>query len=371
MSTVSDKQWLRSIGVVTGSADKARAHDLTNNFEIASSTDDLGTINDRRAAVDLDANDQDHQTAPDLDTDGPTPADRDDFDVDDLDADPADIQKPPMRTQSSPDSGDDDGGAPRRPRRFTPWVAGTFGGVVALATVLTTVGASLLGSPDPARPPQPVKTSVVAHPSAPAPTPSGIPESVDQPLPFTASADCPAGSTTAQSVADPDKPTPWICVRHTDGQPLSITLGPAGMERSYVITAVSIVPGDTVPAQATPTDPWLQHRVVTRLQWQFNDTANTVLTQNTGNVHGDATLPVPRINASKITVIIQQTSRPPATTATTTPTAQAGPFGDILDSPAPASTPDPTPTGGNPQQPDPSDTTFAVTSIKIIGHRAL
>lgn len=365
MSRVSDQQWLRSIGVVTGSTDKTKPHDVSVDSETPLSADDLENINDRRAVVDLHSNDQNHQVTPERATGDPVPADDD---VDDLDVDSAHIE---YSSTLSRHRTNNDGAEPKRPRRFTPWVAGAFGGAVVLGTMLTTMGASLLSSPDPAAPPQPVKTSVAAHPTAPAPTPSDIPESADQPLPFTASADCPAGSTTAQSVADPDKPSPWICIRHTDGQPLSIMLGPAGMERSYVITAVSIVPGDTAPAPVTATDPWLQHRVVTRLQWQFNDTANTVLTQNTGNVHGEAVLSVPRINASKITVIIQETSRPPAITATSTLAVPGGPFADILGSPAPLSTPDPTPTAGDPQQSDPSDTTFAVTSIKIIGHRAL
>lgn len=266
--------------------------------------------------------------------------------------------------------GEDQVGGTRRSRRFTPWVAGAFAATVATAVLVTAVGTNLLGSSDPAPVTQPGKSSTAAHPVAAAPPPSTAAEAADQPLPFTAAADCPAGSTTAQSLADPDKPTPWICIRHTDGQPLSITLGPAGMERSYVITAVSIVPGDTTAAQGSTTEPWLNHRVVTRLQWQFNDVANTVLTQSTGNIHGEAVLPVPRVNASKITVLIQETSRPTATVGSSPTSGPPGLFDGILTPQAPAGTSEPVP-ASDPQQPDPSDTTFAVTSIKIIGHRAL
>ncbi|WP_225601256.1 hypothetical protein [Mycobacterium avium] len=160
-------------------------------------------------------------------------------------------------------------------------------------------------------------------------------------------------------------------MRHTDGQPLYITLGPAGIERAYVVTAVSIVPGDTAPAQGSGGDPWLQHRVVTLLQWQFNDTAHTVVDQDTGNVHGEAVKPIPGISASKITVIIRHTSRPVAPTPTSSPAPDGGPFGGILGGPAPTTSPDPTgPLGSGPDS-DPSDATFAVSSIKIIGHQAV
>lgn len=134
--------------------------------------------------------------------------------------------------------------AERRTRRFTPWVLGAFAGVVLLATVITTLGVTLSGpdNPSPSLRQHAVKSGPApTMAAAPAPTPA---DGGDHPLPFTASADCPAGaSTSAKSIADPDKPSPWICVRHTDGQPLYITLGPAGIERAYVITAVSIVPG--------------------------------------------------------------------------------------------------------------------------------
>nr|VTP03861.1 hypothetical protein BIN_B_05283 [Mycobacterium riyadhense] len=369
MSTRVNDEWLHDIGVLRACADAVGTTDA-HNPEIAGPAEDLGMINNHRdaaAAVNLDANDDGAYGAAYLDAHDPGASGHEATNDGGAETDEHSQQAQDCPTLDQPS---DDGDAePKRPRRFTPWVAGVFGGAVALATVLTTAGVSLLGARDAAPPPQPVKASLAPHPVAPPPaTPSALAESADQPLPFTASADCPPGSTTAQSVADPDKPTPWICIRHTDGQPLSITLGPAGMERSYVITAVSIVPGDITPAQGTATEPWLRHRVVTRLQWQFNDTANTVLTQNTGNIHGEAVLPVPRVNASKITVIIQETSRPPASTATSTPPGgHGGIFEDIL-APPPA---DPTLPTADPGQFDPSDTTFAVTSIKIIGHRAL
>lgn len=250
-------------------------------------------------------------------------------------------------------------------RRFTPWIAVTFGATAVLATIVT-AAAGVLTSPD-ARPPQPPRISTVARPPLPVPPTSATPVSTDAPIPFTASADCPPGSTAAQSLADPQARTPWICVRPVDGQVLMIDLG-----RTYVITAVSIVPGAVKGGNDDQSDPWLQHRVVSRVQWQFNDTDKTIKTQNTGNAHGEAIMAVPNVPASAITVIIQETSRPPLAAPTTTPMPSgqdnilAPVFGVPLspDQQAPQ-------LPGQPQSDDPSDGTFAVSSIKIIGHKAI
>jgi hypothetical protein len=345
MSTVSDQQWLRQIGVnVTADTDT----DTDTDSEDESVSDD---------AVELDDD-------PDTETDD-GPYEFEDTATDDAReplSDPA-----PARPVDDGDD-DDDGDTNVRPRRYTPWVLGAFGGVAVVATIATALGVMLSG---PDAPPTPV------HPSRPAPAPSlaaapttASPDTEDRPLPFTARSDCAGGSTSANSIADPDHPSPWICVRHTDGQPLYITLGPAGIEHSYVITAVCIVPGDTAPAQGSGGDPWLQHRVVSLLTWRFNDVANTGIPQTTGDVHGEACQPVSNISASKITVIIRQTTRPVAPTPTPTSAPDSGPFSGILGGP-PGSPTDPSSTGqGTSQDRDPSDGTFAVSGIKIIGHKA-
>lgn len=357
-----DEEWLDRINAPQAAPNPGSAKPSDRSRPPSSTAADAGVNQPRLGTVvDVDSDDEDQDKAPEpvkKQVSPPVPIGPAD------DADPDDDSQTP----------DDDDADEPKVRRFTPWVAAAFGTVAVSGVLITAVGASMWGPSDPPTPTQSARTSIVAHPVSPAPPSSSVqPEAADHPLPFTAAADCPAGSTTAQSVADPDKPTPWICIRNTDGQPLTITLGPSGMERSYVITAVSIVPGDITPAQGSATEPWLQHRVVTRLQWQFNDTAGTVLSQSTGNIHGEAVLPVPRINASRITVLIQETSRPPAQTAPTE-NPQAAPsgqiFSDILGPPASGGQPQPSlPVGDG--QPDPSDTTFAVTSIKIIGHQAL
>jgi len=254
-------------------------------------------------------------------------------------------------------------------RRFTPWVLAAFGAATALATVVTLV-ITLANSPStessaaPTVATAPVRVVEVAPPSPPP--------NLDGPLPFTASSDCAPGSTSAQSVADPNSTTAWVCLRSVDGQVLEIDLG-----RAFVITAVSIVPGavnktDTNPDQP---DPWLQHRVVSRVAWHFNDTDRTVKNQTTGNVRGEAVEAIrPGVLASKVTLIIQETSRPPAIAPTGSPPPPGvGPsiLGDIL-----GGNQDTTPAlvpafpGAKPPR-DPADGTFAVSSIKIIGHKAV
>jgi hypothetical protein len=344
MSSVSDQQWLRQIGV-----------------DVAGDSNDVDA---RVSAIPVDLDDASAETDDEAE----------EFDDVDAENDAEPVSEPPadrVATDVVDDDGVDGGeldGTDVRPRRYTPWVLGAFAGVAVVATVATALGVVLSG-PD-AAPPR-------VHPSRPAPAPTlaaapttAAPDTEDRPLPFTARADCAGGSTSANSVADPERPSPWICVRHTDGQPLYITLGPAGIEHSYVITAVSIIPGDTAPAQGSGGDPWLQHRVVSLLTWRFNDVANTGIDQTTGDVHGEAVQPVPNISASKITVIIRQTSRPVAATPAPTSTPDQGPFSGILGGPAGAPNGPAANESGTSQDRDPSDGTFAVSGIKIIGHKA-
>jgi hypothetical protein len=145
-----------------------------------------------------------------------------------------------------------------------------------------------------------------------------------------------------------------------------------------VITAVSITPG-WVGADPSGADQWHQHRVLTRVQWSFNDNPPTVVPQDTGSVHGEATKPMPahRVLASRIIVLVQETARAPAdpTPTTSSPVPGGGGlFGDVLGPPIPA---EPAPTSATAVLPglpsdqshtDPADNTFAVSSIKVFGH---
>jgi len=249
-------------------------------------------------------------------------------------------------------------------------VAAGFVGTAVLATVVTLIAGSLASRDEPAPPPTPTSH---ARAPLPPPPPSVPPAAVDGPLRFTATSDCDRlpGSTSAQLLADPQSSVPWICASQIPGQVLKIYL-----DQPYIITAVSIVPGAVNKTNPTDDgDAWLRHRVVTRLQWQFNDRANTIKSQKTGDVHGEAVEPIPNTLASEITVIIQETSRPPKVAApTTTPTPAPGSdgiLGPILGSNGPQQDPaDEAPLlPGQVERPDPSDGTFAVSSIQIMGHK--
>ena len=124
---------------------------------------------------------------------------------------------------------------------------------------------------------------------------------------------------------------------------------------------MSIIPGwpATDPAGA---DQWTAHRVVTRVQWILNEDATTVVTQDTGNIRGEAVQPLPNqgVLASKLTMIVLQTSRAPADPTTPTTPPGGGLLDDIL---GPATTPAP-----GAASTDPADATFAVAAIKILGH---
>jgi hypothetical protein len=226
---------------------------------------------------------------------------------------------------------------------------------------------------DPAHPAQPTtRLSVVAAPSST----TAAPDNQDATIPYTAtSVGCLPGSSAAQSVAGPDPTQAWVCVTGGNvGQYLVLNLG-----RSMVITAVSITPG-WVGADASGADQWHQHRVLTRVQWSFNDTPPTVVPQQTASVHGEAAKPMPNrgVLASRIIMLVQETGRAPAdTTPTTTPTpgGAGGILGEVLGPPAAPA--DPAPTTAAPALPglpadathtDPADNTFAVSSIKIFGH---
>ncbi|MCX2931727.1 hypothetical protein ORI20_15705 [Mycobacterium sp. CVI_P3] len=267
------------------------------------------------------------------------------------------------------DTGDDTAAARRR---FNPAVAAGFVGTAVLATVVTLIAGSVASRDEPAPPPTPTSH---ARPPLPPPPPSVPPAAVDGPLRFTATSDCDRlpGSTSAQLLADPQSSVPWICASQIPGQVLKIYL-----DQPYIITAVSIVPGAVNKMNPTDDgDAWLRHRVVTRLQWQFNDRANTIKSQKTGDVHGEAVEPIPSTLASEITVIIQETSRPPQVAApTTTPTSAPGSdgiLGPILGSNGPQHDPadEPPLLPGQAERPDPSDGTFAVSSIQIMGHKVI
>ncbi|MGY1994340.1 hypothetical protein [Mycolicibacterium fortuitum] len=252
-----------------------------------------------------------------------------------------------------------------RSRRFNPWVAGGFAAAAAVATIVTLVVATST-SRDPVPPPSP--PSPVAKPAPPPPV-SQTPQAVDGPLRFTATSSCDGlpGSTPAQLLADPNSDAPWVCATDTPGEYLTLVL-----DRPARVTAVAITPGAVLKGNAVnQADPWPQYRVVKRVQWSFDDPATTVKSQDTGLTHGEVRMAMPSVLTSVVTVLIQETSRPPrVATPTTAPAKPAN--GDLVGSilgsgpGVPATNDEALLPDDN--RADPSDGKFAISSIRLIGH---
>lgn len=311
----------------------------------------------------------------------PDPAQHSAADItDDTASSAADATPAPAHDATNPPL---DSAAPRRwldrwRGRFNLRIAGVMAAVTVLGTAATAAVTALDTAPAPPHPQAPTSRQRPSPPPQPASsTAFAADQNLDGPIPFMASSDCdPAGSTPAQSLANPNGDTPWLCVLHGPGQVLTLQLGPPGVPQAYVITGVSIIPGDIGPKGRRPTDPdpWLAHRVVTLLQYHFANPGNLFLDQNTFNTRGEVPMAVPHVLASTVTIIIRQTSRPP-TDPTPTPTGdQPNLAGGILGGPPPGARPAPgdqQPQHDEGNQSDPSDGTFAISSIKIIGHKAL
>jgi hypothetical protein len=237
------------------------------------------------------------------------------------------------------------------------------------------IAATLLTSRD-TPPPPPIPSPVPVLAPAPAtPTTPVTSLEADHVIAYTASATCPAGSTSAQALTDTTSDSAWVCVRGGQGAAVDGQVLRIDFPRSYVFFAVSVTPG-WVAKTPGGKDEWLQHRVVSRLQYMFNDTDRTIVTQDTANTHGPVTTALPKkVMASAVTVVILQTARPP-----TSPLPTAGPdalglpgFGDSLLGPdgtplssdATATT---EPQTVDEQDNDPVDATFAMSELKFLGH---
>jgi hypothetical protein len=243
-----------------------------------------------------------------------------------------------------------------------------------LAVAVAVVAGVLLHFRQPTDPPRPnLPVQAVAAAASPSVSPARLDQ--DQAVAFTASADCPAGSTSAQAITDATSDSAWVCVRGpasaaVDGQVLRLDLG-----RSYVLSAVSVTPG-WVAKTPGGREEWLQHRVASRLQYVFNDDDRTVVTQDTGNAHGPVTMPLPhKILASRVTVIVLQTARPPASPlpgAGSTAEPQPGFLDSVLGEGGAPVGPDVTQTEvpGVVAEPDgdPVDATFAISALQLFGH---
>jgi hypothetical protein len=243
--------------------------------------------------------------------------------------------------------------------------AALLGAVAVIVTALVTFS-------DTATAPSPRPTPSAAASAGAVPTTALKHADQDRVIAYTASANCPAGSTSAQSLTDTTSDSAWVCVRGTqgaavDGQVLRVDLG-----SSHVLSAVSITPG-WVAKTPGGKDEWLQHRVVNRLQYIFDDTDRTIFTQDTGNTHGPVTTPLPhKVLASRVTVVILRTARPPASPLPNVTEPALPGFSDSVLGPDGAPLPadstavtDPVPLE---ESTDPVDATFAISTLKFLGH---
>lgn len=155
-----------------------------------------------------------------------------------------------------------------------------------------------------------VADPAVAAPPSQSPAPAEQLAIGDRPLPYEYRRlrVVPGGvHTSAQTMAGADPQRICVCARrHRRSGGVDIDLS-----KTYVITAISLTPGWT-GQDASGAAQWSQHRVVTTVQYAFNDTERTLITQDTKNVHGEAVMPVQRVLASKVRMLIRQASRPPA-----------------------------------------------------------
>jgi hypothetical protein len=279
------------------------------------------------------------------------------------------------------------------------WAAVWLGsGVLVVAVLIVLVFVVVGGGPDPVAPPQHrAATPLVAA----APTTTNMTAlQQDLTVPFTARTDSctPEGGSTeqlaarsAQALTDTGSESAWVCGRGPqesllDGQILHVQFTCDASRPtsacSYMLNSVSVTPG-WVAKTAGGKDEWLQHRVVTRLQFNFFDGDQLVadpFSVDTHSIHGPvaATLPA-KILASRAEVIILHTERPPAAPLPTTSgpgrgpdVAELQPPGAPMDSvlgPATAEPADPTPAdpvGGATS--DPVDATFAMSQLQFLGH---
>ena len=213
--------------------------------------------------------------------------------------------------------------------------------------------------------------SDVSEPVAVAPSASSAAANrqADVPLRYTAEVEgCTAGSTSAQTMDGATPNSAFVCGRGEvgDGQKITIML-----PKTYVVTAIVITPG-WVGKDASGTEQWAQHRVVSTVQYTFNDSEHTLITQETQNVHGQASIAVHSVMASQVVMLIRQTARPPAQPAPTA--APSGGLGSILGDSAPTVAPPPQVGplfGESAPDSDPVDATFAISSFKVMGHEAI
>jgi hypothetical protein len=269
--------------------------------------------------------------------------------------------------------------------------------VLAVAVAIVAAFVMFGGGPDPVAPPQHHATATAV--AAAATTANLAVPQQDHAVPFTARTDScsPEGGSTGQltprspqALTDTGSDSAWVCGRGPqesllDGQILHVQFGCDAARPnsacSYMLNSVSVTPG-WVAKTPGGKEEWLQHRVVTRLQFNFfngNQLVADPFLVDTHSIHGPVPAPLPaKILASRVDVIVLHTERPPVSPLPTTAGGSRGPDvtglappGGLVDSvlgtaatepaaPAPAD-----PVGATS---DPVDATFAMSQMQFFGH---
>ncbi|WAJ47996.1 hypothetical protein OK015_28530 (plasmid) [Mycobacterium sp. Aquia_216] len=280
----------------------------------------------------------------------------------------------------------------RGAKRTAVWL-GCGAAVAAVLIVVAFVGFG--GGPAPVSPPQ-HRATIAAVAAAPT-TNVAVPQQ-DQAVPFTPwSTSCtPDGGAGDQLAArspvaltDAATDSAWVCGRgpqesRLDGQVLHVQFvcdpSRPNSACSYMLNSLSVTPGWVAKTQGGK-DEWLQHRVVTNVQFNFfngNELVTDPLPVDTHSVHGPVSVTLPRkVLVSRVDVIILHTDRPPANPLPTSPAS--GPAGAPSEQPpnglvdslmgAPGgdpAAPPPADPAGAPSSP--VDATFAMSQLQFFGH---
>lgn len=282
----------------------------------------------------------------------------------------------PSALAAPADPGGEDDARPDQATQASSRVRGWAGVLIGVTAVCSVVAAGIMlaTSRDDPAPPKTAQVPVLAV-GQPTVEPTPAPGAGDDIIPYMATAEgCYEGSTSPGALQETDTESAWECVRGfgaagggTNGQLLKIKLGNEMTgPRWYLVSTVEMTPGWVAKVQGGR-DEWSQHRVPTRVRLVFNDSTDpqrppTHWDIDTRGVRG----PVPYtgakpVLASEITMVVLETTRPPADDApaedTATPTSTPQ-YPELTTSEEPTE---------DPENPTAVDATFAVSLLTIEG----
>ena len=274
------------------------------------------------------------------------------------------------------DPGGEQGARPDHATQTSSRERGWAAVLIGLTAVCSVVAAGIMlgTSRDDPAPPKTAQVPVLAV-GEPTVEPTPPPEPGDDIIPYMATAEgCYEGSTSAGALQETDTESAWECVRGfgaagggTNGQLLKIELGNEMTgPRWHLVSAVEITPGWVAKVQGGR-DEWSQHRVPTLVRFVFNDSTDpqrppTHWDVDTRGVRGPVRYTGAKpVLASEITMVILETTRPPADDApaedAATPTSTPQ-YPELATSEEPPE---------DPENPAAVDATFAVSLLKFEG----